>query len=142
MRAVPDAVLRHYEVVLKRHEIPRNLYANYRKWLRYFLDFRLKYLDSGEQTVQVRLFLGKLREKRQTEAQFSRLPMPSPSASRCLVGIQRWTIRLNCRTNDIAITRHRQRLPYRQYTSGYLNTASPATRRSPILRNGTRFSQQ
>jgi hypothetical protein len=69
MRAVPDTVFRQYEEVLKRHGVPRNHYSNYRKWLRYFLDFRFKHLKSCEQSEQVRLFLGKLREKNQTEAQ-------------------------------------------------------------------------
>lgn len=69
MHPVPDVVMRHYETVLKMHEIPLNLYANYRKWLRYFLDFRFKYLNSCEGSEQVRLFLGKLRGKKQSEAQ-------------------------------------------------------------------------
>ena len=69
MHPVPDDVMRHYETVLKMHEIPLNLYANYRKWLRYFFDFRFKYLNSCEGSEQVRLFLRKLREKKQSEAQ-------------------------------------------------------------------------
>ena len=69
MRTVPDAVFRQYEEVLKRHEVPRNLYPHFRKWLRYFLDFHSKYHSSCDQPEQVRLFLGKLREKNQTEAQ-------------------------------------------------------------------------
>jgi len=55
--------------VLEKHGIPYNLRTDYRKWLRYFLDFHFKYLNSAEQSEQVCLFLNKLREKRQTEAQ-------------------------------------------------------------------------
>lgn len=69
MHPVPDGVMCHYETVLKMHEIPLNLFANYRKWLRYSLDFRFKYLNSCEHSEQVRLFLGKLRKKKRSEAQ-------------------------------------------------------------------------
>jgi hypothetical protein len=69
MHAIPDDILRQFEKLLRRHGVSPDLFAHYRKWLRYFLDFRVKYPISCEKSEQVRLFLEKLKEKKQTEAQ-------------------------------------------------------------------------
>jgi hypothetical protein len=43
--------------------------ADYLKWLRYFLDFRSKYVLQAPRSDQVSLFIQKLREKKQSPEQ-------------------------------------------------------------------------
>ncbi len=69
MLPVSDAVMNRYESILRKRGIAPNRFANYKKWLRYFLDFRLKYPLPDSKTEQMRLFIEKLREKKQTEQQ-------------------------------------------------------------------------
>ena len=69
MFVIPNAVMSQYESVLKTHEIPISQYADYKKWLRFFQDFSTKYPVPDSKAEQVRLFIEKLREKKQTEAQ-------------------------------------------------------------------------
>lgn len=41
----------------------------YQKWLRYYYDFSVKYLQEQDNAAKVRLFLDKLKSKGQTSAQ-------------------------------------------------------------------------
>ena len=49
--------------------MPVYRHADYRKWLRYYLDFRSKYTLPDSKSEHVRLFIEKLRKKNQTPAQ-------------------------------------------------------------------------
>jgi hypothetical protein len=69
MRAIPVDVIKRYELMLETREIARNLHGYYKKWLRYFLDYCEKYPSAGGNPEHTRLFLGKLRQKNQTNAQ-------------------------------------------------------------------------
>jgi hypothetical protein len=69
MQTIPKEIDARYEGILKQRQIPLILWNNYRKWVRYFLDFRVKYPSSAEKSVQVKLFSEKLRTKGQTAQQ-------------------------------------------------------------------------
>jgi hypothetical protein len=47
--------------------VPASLHREYRKWLRYYLDFREKYPPPPARSEQVRLFVNKLKEKKQPQ---------------------------------------------------------------------------
>lgn len=94
MEKIDPEVLSRFNSLLKKRK-PLSLHSDYLKWLRYFLDFQVKYSQSAERSVQVRLFSEKLRSKGQTEAQvrqaadavslffsFQRKPLVSHSSSR------------------------------------------------------------
>lgn len=67
-RIHPD-ILTCFNNILMERKLPFPLHPEYRKWLRYFLDFQAKYPQPGERSVQVRLFSEKLRSKGQTQVQ-------------------------------------------------------------------------
>lgn len=68
MFALPDSVVNQYDAVLKSLMIPVSQFADFKKWLRYFLDFCAKYpAELNNTSEQVLLFLDKLREKKQSE---------------------------------------------------------------------------
>jgi hypothetical protein len=69
MQIIPPDILSRFDSILKQRNIPLLSRHDYRKWLRYFLDFRAKYPLPGERSVQVRLFSDKLRSKGQTDVQ-------------------------------------------------------------------------
>lgn len=69
MITVTSAVINQYDAVLKKQEIPIFQYADYRKWLRFFLDFCAKYPEPNGEFQRVQPFLEKLWVKRQTEEQ-------------------------------------------------------------------------
>ena len=69
MLPVPHTVFRQYDAVLRGREISPARHADYKKWLRYYLDFRAKYPAPNGKSEQVRLFLEKLREKKQSTSQ-------------------------------------------------------------------------
>lgn len=66
MLTIPNEIASAYEAVLKKRLILISCHADYRKWLRYFLDFRSKYTLPDSRSEQVRLFIQKLRDKKQT----------------------------------------------------------------------------
>jgi hypothetical protein len=43
MPGIPDDMLAHYEAVLTTRAVPASRHSEYRKWLRYYLDFRNTY---------------------------------------------------------------------------------------------------
>ncbi len=69
MRPVPVPILKSFEAILEKRAISPSEHANYIKWLRYFLDFCAKYPVPEAPPDRVRLFVGKLREKKQTPFQ-------------------------------------------------------------------------
>ncbi len=69
MQLIPEDVLTRFECILKQKQIPRLSQQEYRKWLRYFLDFRTKYPLPSERSMQVKLFSEKLRSKGQSAGQ-------------------------------------------------------------------------
>lgn len=69
MLTVPSATINQYHAILESREIATLHFADYKKWLRYFLDFCAKYPVTDPKSDHVRMFLDKLREKKQTETQ-------------------------------------------------------------------------
>ncbi len=43
MEPIPDDILKQFNAVLEQEAVPSSLRDDYRKWLRYYLDFRVKY---------------------------------------------------------------------------------------------------
>jgi integron integrase len=69
MITIPDDILAQYEVALKKRAIAASRHSEYRKWLRYYLDFCAKYQPPDSKSERVRLFIEKLRKKKQTPEQ-------------------------------------------------------------------------
>ena len=69
MQPIPRDIVAHFEAVLKKRAVPVANHANYRKWLRYYLDFRSRYSLPDSRSEHVRLFIDKLRQKNQTPDQ-------------------------------------------------------------------------
>ena len=69
MQPIPYDILTQFEAVLKKRAVTVSRHENYRKWLRYYLDFRSKYTLPDSKSEHVRLFIEKLREKKQTPEQ-------------------------------------------------------------------------
>jgi hypothetical protein len=66
MLPIPDNILKRFDAILEKRDVAPALRADFKKWLRYFLDFCAKYPPPATRSDQVRLFIDKLREKRQT----------------------------------------------------------------------------
>jgi hypothetical protein len=56
-----------FNAIMEERSVPRSLRADYRKWLMYYLDFRVKYPPPDARSEQVRLFIEKLRAKNQSQ---------------------------------------------------------------------------
>jgi integron integrase len=69
MLAVPSTTINQYHAVLRSRKITTLRFADYTKWLRYLLDFCAKYPELDAKADRMRMFLDKLREKKQNEAQ-------------------------------------------------------------------------
>ncbi len=69
MQPILSDILTQFEAVLKRRAAPVSRHADYRKWLRYYLDFRGKYTLPDSKSEHVRLFIEKLQKKNQTPEQ-------------------------------------------------------------------------
>jgi integron integrase len=69
MLPVPGNILKEFEAVLEKKGIAKKLRPDFKKWLRYFLDFSAKYPLPEAHAEQVCLFIDKLREKRQNPFQ-------------------------------------------------------------------------
>lgn len=69
MITIPDDILAQYEAVLKKRAIAASRHSGYRKWLWYYLDFCSKYPLPDSKSERVRLFVEKLRGKKQTPEQ-------------------------------------------------------------------------
>ena len=69
MIPVPYSVMNGYVAILASREIPPSYIEYYKKWLRYFYDFSANYLEMNDKPEKVKLFLEKLRSRKQTPAQ-------------------------------------------------------------------------
>ncbi|MDI6792882.1 MAG: phage integrase N-terminal SAM-like domain-containing protein [bacterium] len=69
MLKIPDNILVQYEAILTKKGLAVSVHSDYKKWLRYFLDFCGKYPVPASRSERVRLFIEKLREKKQTPDQ-------------------------------------------------------------------------
>ena len=69
MQPIPPDILTQFEAVLKERAVPVSRHADYKKWLRYYLDFRSKYSLPEARSEHVSLFIEKLQKKNQTPEQ-------------------------------------------------------------------------
>ncbi len=69
MLRIPDKILAEFNEVLIQRKVNKSLHGSYKKWLRYFLDFCNKYPPPKDKSEQVRLFIEKLKYKKQTPQQ-------------------------------------------------------------------------
>ena len=56
MLPIPAPILARFEAILEKRAITPDHRADYKKWLRYFLDFCIKYPVPAARPEQVRLF--------------------------------------------------------------------------------------
>ncbi len=52
MLPVPDEILKNFDAMMEQKSVAANLRNDYRKWLRYFLDFRAKYSPPDAKSEQ------------------------------------------------------------------------------------------
>ena len=64
MLPVPASVLTRFDAILEKRGVAPIKRADYKKWLRYFLDLCTKYPVPEARADRVRLFIDKLREER------------------------------------------------------------------------------
>ncbi|MBU0485127.1 MAG: phage integrase N-terminal SAM-like domain-containing protein [Proteobacteria bacterium] len=69
MLPIPENVSDRFNIVLEKRAIHEPSRVYYGKWLRYFLDFCKKYSPPSDQSAQVRLFIEKLKSKKQSPQQ-------------------------------------------------------------------------
>ncbi|HDH86634.1 MAG TPA: integron integrase [Desulfobacteraceae bacterium] len=69
MLTIPSTLQKKFEIYLKNKAIPDKHHGVYKKWLRYYLDFCLKYNFPPRQKESLPQFIQKLHEKRQTKTQ-------------------------------------------------------------------------
>ncbi len=67
MLPIPDDSLKPFDAIMEQKAVPPASRADYRKWLMYYLDFRVKYPPPDSRSEQVRLFIEKLRSKNQSQ---------------------------------------------------------------------------
>ena len=67
MKQIPSNISSLYNEHLKKKAIPKKDYFNYRKWLRYYLDFCFKYRQDQLNKESLKHFIAKLKEKRQNK---------------------------------------------------------------------------
>ncbi len=72
MITIPNDVFTKYIAYLIKNGVPVSSHAEYKKWLRYYLDFCDKYPVSEARSERVRLFTAKLQDKKQSLAQRQR----------------------------------------------------------------------
>ncbi len=63
MQPIPEDILTPFNAVLAQKAVSSSLQDEYRKWLKYYLDFRVKYPPPDSKSEQVRLFIEKMRSK-------------------------------------------------------------------------------
>ncbi len=69
MIQIPANIQNRYKAFLIKKAIPEKYHFHYMKWLRYYLDFCLKYKCNQSDKKSLSHFLSKLQEKNQTEQQ-------------------------------------------------------------------------
>ena len=63
MLSIPSSLQTQFEACLRNKKVPNRTHASYKKWLRFYLDFCLKYHFSPTRRESLSYFLGKLQEK-------------------------------------------------------------------------------
>ncbi|MEW6714241.1 MAG: hypothetical protein AB1306_03985 [Nitrospirota bacterium] len=61
--------MKSFDAALEKRDVAPAKRSDLKKWLRYFLDFRAKYPAPETRSEQVRLFIEKLRQKKQSRDQ-------------------------------------------------------------------------
>jgi integron integrase len=69
MQMIPADIWEQFSAVLEKRAVPVSCRSDYRKWLRHYLDFCSKYPLPDSRSEHVRMFIQKLREKKQTPEQ-------------------------------------------------------------------------
>jgi hypothetical protein len=69
MLKIPEALQKKYERLLIQNEISADHHSDYKKWLRFYLDFCKKYQHPYANSKSLSLFLAKLEEKKQDKGQ-------------------------------------------------------------------------
>jgi integron integrase len=69
MKQIPPQISSLYNRYLNKKAIPQKDYVNYRKWLRYYLDFCHKYQNNQLNKDNIKYFMAKLKEKKQNTQQ-------------------------------------------------------------------------
>ncbi len=69
MLNIPPDILTRFDALLTKRAVPSDQHNFYKKWLRYYLDFCGKYRHPDLSPKSLTQFLGKLRDKNQTEPQ-------------------------------------------------------------------------
>ena len=69
MIQIPQKILMPFESILGQREIPKNYHLNYKKWLRYYLDFCYKYQHNPSNKISLPHFINKLQDKKQSVQQ-------------------------------------------------------------------------
>ena len=66
MLNIPNLILQDFDYLLNTHQIPRQDHSDYRKWLRFYLDFCDKYQHNPKTPDSARAFITKLASKHQS----------------------------------------------------------------------------
>jgi len=66
MKPIQAELIAQYNALLTKRAIPPGYHVNFRKWLRYYLDFCHKYSYQQTDTDSLSPFLKKLQQKRQS----------------------------------------------------------------------------
>jgi len=69
MLKLPEALLKKYNSLLIKNNIPFHIHGNYKKWLQYYLDFCKKYQHPYADPETLPRFIDKLKEKKQASSQ-------------------------------------------------------------------------
>ena len=69
MQAIPSALQSRFEASLRNKAVPIQLHGEYKKWLRYYLDYCHKYRIPPDRNGSPTRFIRKLQEKKQTDEQ-------------------------------------------------------------------------
>ncbi len=69
MFTISKALQTRFDAKMRESDVPEKLHAHYRKWLRYYRDFCLKYDAPADRRESLPLFLKKLAEKKQVDWQ-------------------------------------------------------------------------
>jgi hypothetical protein len=69
MLAIPSALQSQFDASMRNKAVPNQLQGDYKKWLRYYLDFYQKYRFPSDRQGSLPRFIQKLQEKKQTDEQ-------------------------------------------------------------------------
>jgi integron integrase len=69
MEQISQELLKQFDSQLKQNSILPQEYSYYKKWLRYYIDFCVKYNHPPKNSHSLPLFINKLREKQQSRSQ-------------------------------------------------------------------------